>query len=138
MLRKLGLVDLMASIQHRVEQSSELRCYDAVPQNARSPFYIVEVVGKRPADTKTMFCEVFSVWIHAIAELEDSNGSVGVYNMVEVLEEAMTEDIELPEDFNLILQSNIGIQTIKLDETMEKHAVLAYEFKVSYGFKVKV
>lgn len=138
MLRKLGLVDLISAIQNRIEQNTELRCYDAVPKNTPSPFYFVEVTGKRPADTKTMFCEVFTVWVHAIAAPEETGSSVGIYNLIERLEESMTEDIELPEPFNLVLQSNIGVQTIKLDETNEKHAVLAYEFKVSYGFKMKV
>lgn len=138
MLRKLGLVDLIQAVQNKVEQNTEgVRCYDSVPKNAPSPFYFVEVVGKRPADTKTMFCEIFTVWIHAIAA-PDNGSSIGIYSMIESLEESMTEDIELPECFNLILQSSTGVQTIKTDETKEKHAVLAYEFKVSYGFKVKV
>ena len=139
MLKKLGLVDLIHSIQSKSEQNIEgVRCYDSVPKNAPSPFYFVEVVGKRPADTKTMFCEIFTVWIHAIAAPEGNGSSIGIYNMIESLEESMTEDIELPECFNLVLQSSTGVQTIKTDETREKHAVLAYEFKVSYGFKVKV
>ena len=138
MLKKLGFVDLISAVQNRIEQNTGVRCYDAIPKNASSPLYFVEVTGKRPADTKTMFCEVFTVWVHAIAAPEESGGSVGIYHLIDRLDEGMTEDIALPEPFNLMLQSNIGVQTIKLDETNEKHAVLAYEFKISYGFKVKV
>lgn len=95
-----------------------------------------EIVGKRPAHSKTMWRDVFTVWIHAVAEPGES--SVGIYGLIQELEEALTEDIELPEGFDLIMQTNNGVQTIKTDETNEKHAVLAYEFMICYGFKCKI
>ncbi len=134
--KQLGLVDLIAAIQRKVEERTGLRCLDSVPDNEPSPFYYAEIVGKRPAHTKTMWRDVFTVWIHAIAEPGDS--SVQVYEMIQKLEEALTEDIELPEEYELIVQTNNGIQTIKKDETGEKHAVLAYEFMVCYGYKWKI
>lgn len=137
MLKKLGLVDLISALQSKIEQHTGVRCYDSVPKNAPSPFYFAEVVGKRTDDTKTMFCEVFEVWVHAISEPEDNGSSIGIYRLIESLEESMTEDIVLQEGYNLIRQANTGVQTIKTEETKEKHAVIAYDFKVSYGFKVK-
>ncbi len=136
MYKQLGIVDLISAIQSKVQDSTNMACYDAVPGNTPSPFYFAEVVGKRPAHSKTMWRDVFTVWIHAIAEPGDS--SVQIYEMVQNLEEALTEDISLPEEFELIMQTDNGIQTIKTDETGEKHAVLAYEFKVCYGFKCKI
>ena len=136
MYKQLGIVDLISAIQSKVQDSTNMECYDAVPGNTPSPFYFAEVVGKRPAHSKTMWRDVFTVWIHAIAEPGDS--SVQIYEMVQNLEEALTEDISLPEEFELIMQTDNGIQTIKTDETGEKHAVLAYEFKVCYGFKCKI
>ena len=136
MYKQLGLLDLIHAVQEKVERKTELRCYDVVPDNAPSPFYFAEVVGKRPAHTKTMYRDVFTVWIHAIAEPGES--SVRVYELIQLLEEAMTEDIILPEGFELILQTNNGVLSIKTDETNEKHAVLAFEFTVCYGFKCKV
>lgn len=136
MYKQLGLLDLIHAVQEKVERKTELRCYDVVPDNAPSPFYFAEVVGKRPAHTKTMYRDVFTVWIHAIAEPGES--SVRVYELIQLLEEAMTEDIILPDGFELILQTNNGVQRIKTDETNEKHAVLAFEFTVCYGFKCKV
>lgn len=136
MYTQLGLLDLIAAIQEKVEDKTGLKCYDAVPDNASSPFYFAEVVGKRPAHTKTMWRDIFTVWIHAIAEPTDS--SVPVYRYIQMLEEALTEDIQLPEEFELVRQTNNGVQTIKTDETNEKHAVLAYEFMVCYGFKWKI
>lgn len=136
MLKKLSLVDLIAAIQKRVEGTTDLRCYDAVGKNTESPFCFVEVVGKRPANTKTMFREIFTVWIHAISVSED--GNIGIYQMIEQVEESLTEDIELPKPFELILQSGLGVQTIKKEVTRENHAVVAYEFMVCYGFKMKV
>ena len=136
MYKQLGLLDLIYAIQVKVEAKTKLRCYDAVPNNAPSPFYFAEVIAKRPAHTKTMYREVFTVWIHAVAEPGQS--SVRIYELIQLLEESLTEDIILPEGFELILQTNNGVQRIKTDETNEKHAVLAFEFTVCYGFKCKI
>ena len=136
MYKQLGLVDLIHGIQAKVEEKTGVKCYDAVPRNAPSPFYFAEVIGKRPAHTKTMYRDVYTVWIHAIAQPGDS--SVQIYEMIQQLEETLTEDISLPEGFELILQVSNGVQTIKTDETNEKHAVLSFEFTVCYGFKCKV
>ena len=136
MYKQLGLVDLISAIQKKVQDNTGTTCYDAVPDNAPSPFYFAEVIGKRPAHSKTMWRDIFTVWIHAIAEPGES--SVQIYKLIQDLEEALSEDIELPEGFDLIMQTNNGVQTIKADETNEKHAVLAYEFMVCYGFKCKV
>ena len=134
--KQMGLVDLISAIQKKVEDKTGLKCHDSVPENEPSPFYYAEVVGKRPAHSKTMWRDVFTVWIHAIAEPGES--SVRIYELIQNLEEALTEDIELPEEYELIMQTNNGIQTIKTDETNEKHAVLAYEFMVCYGYKCKM
>ena len=136
MYKQLGLVDLIHGIQAIVEEKTGVKCYDAVPRNAPSPFYFAEVIGKRPAHTKTMYRDVYTVWIHAIAQSGDS--SVQIYEMIQQLEETLTEDISLPEGFELILQASNGVQTIKTDETNEKHAVLSFEFTVCYGFKCKI
>ncbi len=136
MYKQLGLVDLIHGIQAKVEEKTGVKCYDAVPRNAPSPFYFAEVIGKRPAHTKTMYRDVYTVWIHAIAQPGDS--SVQIYEMIQQLEETLTEDISLPEGFELILQASNGVQTIKTDETNEKHAVLSFEFTVCYGFKCKI
>lgn len=135
MYKQLGLVDLIAAIQKKVAERTGVPCYDAVPQNAPSPFYFAEVVGKRPAHSKTMWRDVFTVWIHVIAE--PGKSSVQVYELIQQLEEVMTEEIILPEGFELVMQTNSGIQIIKTDETEEKHAVLGYEFMVCYGYKAK-
>ena len=37
----------------------------------------------------------------------------------------------------MLLQSNAGLQNIQTDETNEKHAIVAYEFTVCYGYKIK-
>lgn len=134
--KQMGLVDLISAIQKKIEDKTGLKCLDAVPTNELSPFYYAEVVGKRPAHSKTMWRDIFTVWIHAIAEPGES--SVQIYELIQRLEEALTEDIDLPEEYELIMQTNNGIQTIKTDETKEKHAVLAYEFMVCYGYKCKI
>lgn len=134
--QKLSPVTLIAAIQDKIEQSTGIRCYDAVPQNAESPFYFAEITKILPANTKTMFRDNYTVWIHCIAEKSES--SVGVYDLIEKLQEALTEDITLPDPFELVMQTDGGVQTIKTDETGEKHAVETFDFMVCYGFKCKI
>ena len=133
--QKLSPVTLVAAVQEKIQLHTGLKCYDAVPLNAESPFYFVEVTRILPANTKTMFRDNYTVWIHCIAEREES--SVGVYQLIEKLQEALSEDIALPAAFELIMQTDNGVQMLKTDETGEKHAVAIFEFMVCYGFKCK-
>lgn len=135
MFSQLGLVDLISAVQKTVQEKTGLRCYDAVPNDAPSPFYFAEVVSKRPEKNKLMFKDVFTVFIHAIASPGAS--SVEIYDLIQKLEEALTTEICLPRGFELLLQSNAGLQNIQTDETNEKHAIVAYEFTVCYGYKIK-
>lgn len=136
MYKQIGFHELVSAIQKKVKSKTAYPCYDAVEKNTPSPFYFVQVTGKRPAHSKTMWKDTFIVWIHAIAAPAES--SLFVYEMIQKLEEALTEDIELPEGYQLVMQMNNGVQSVQTDETGEKHAVLAYEFTVCYGYKMKV
>lgn len=133
--QKLGLTDLIAAVQKKVGKTG-LSCYDHVEKNTESPFYFAEVVRNAPANSKTMYRDNITVYIHCIAEPGES--SVQIHKLIEDLQEAMTEDIELPEPFELIMQTDGGVQTIKTDETKEKHAIVSYTFMVCYGFKCKI
>ena len=134
--RKLSPIDMIASIQSKVEDGTGLRCYDHVPMNATSPFYFAEITRILPSNTKTMFRDNYTVLIHCIAEKSDS--SIGVYNLIQNLQEALSEDISIPDPYILIMQTDGGVQTIKTDETGEKHAVVTYDFMVCYGFNCKI
>lgn len=133
--KKLSPVKLVKAIKGQIEKHTGLKCYDEVPENAQSPFYFAEIIKIDPANTKTMFRDNYSVYIHCIAE--PGGSSVGVYRLIEDLQEALTEDIALSEPWELIMQTDEGLQTIKTDETEEKHAVLQYDFMICYGFRCK-
>lgn len=134
--QKLSPVTLVAAVQDKVESLTGLRCYDHVPLNEESPLYFAEITRILPANSKTMFRDVYSVAIHCIAEKNTS--SVGVYNLIEKLQSALSEDIILPEPFELVMQTENGVQTIKTDETGEKHAIVNFDFMVCYGFMCKI
>lgn len=134
--QKLSPVTLIAAVQGKVETITGLRCYDHVPLNEESPLYFAEITRVQPANSKTMFRDVYSVAIHCIAE--ESPSSVGVYNLIENLQSALSEDITLPEPFELVMQTDNGVQTIKTDESGEKHAITDFDFMVCYGFKCKM
>lgn len=134
--QKLSPVTLIAAVQDKIESLTDLRCYDHVPLNEESPLYFAEIIRIQPANSKTMFRDVYSVAIHCIAE--ESPSSVGVYNLIENLQSALSEDIILPEPFTLVMQTDNGVQTIKTDESGEKHAIVSYDFTVCYGFICKL
>ena len=134
--QKLSSVTLIAAVQDKVESLTDLRCYDHVPLNEASPLYFAEITRIQPANSKTMYRDVYSVAIHCIAE--ESPSSVGVYNLIENLQSALSEDIILPEPFTLVMQTDNGVQTIKTDESGEKHAIVSYDFTVCYGFICKL
>ena len=133
--QKLGLTDLIAAVQERIGGKTGIPCYDHVENNTPSPFYFAEIVRVTPANSKTMYRDNITVNIHCIAEPGES--SVQIYQLIEKLQEAMTQDIVLLEPFELIMQTDGGVQTIKTDETNEKHAVVPYILMVWYGFKCK-
>lgn len=131
MYKQLGLVDLVKAVIEKITDNTGLTCYDAVPKNAQSPLCFVEVASSSPMQSKTMQIDTVRLQIHCIAEKGDS--SVGIYELIRKVQEALTHDIELPNGFCVLMQKNLGIQTINVDETKEKHAVLAYEFKICCG-----
>ena len=134
--QKLSPVTLVAAVQDKIETLTDLRCYDHVPMNEESPLHFAEITRIQPANSKTMFRDVYSVAIHCIAE--ESPSSVGVYNLIENLQSALSEDITLPEPFELVMQTDNGVQTIKTDESGEKHAIVNFDFMVCYGFMCKI
>ena len=136
MLKKLNLTDLFKAVQTQVQTGTKLPCYDAIPLNALSPFYFMELAGNTPADTKTMYVQKYSIDIHVIAD--PSPSSVPVFRYIQALEEALTDDITIPCPYRLVRQDETGVRNVYNEETGEKHAVVGFDFLVSYGFKVKV
>lgn len=135
MLKKLSFVDLIAALIALLKQNTAAKVYDFVPQDAPSPLIYIEAAGKQANDTKAMFCEVYSVNIHAVAEPYE--GNTAIYKLINEIEEALTEEITLPEGFDVIYQLSDGVEAIYEEETKEKHAVLPVRFKVAYGYKIK-
>ena len=134
--QKLSPVTLVAAVQNKIETLTGLRCYDHVPKNEECPLYFVEITRIRPANSKTMFRDVYSAAIHCIAA--ENPSSVGVYSLIENLQSALSEDIALPAPFELVMQTDNGVQTIKTDESGEKHAIVNFDFMVCYGFMCKI
>ena len=134
--QKLNITTLIAAIQDKIGPETGLVCYDHVPLNQASPFYFAELVRTTPSNTKTMFRDIMTVWIQCIAA-EDNGSSVGLYGMIDSLQEALSTDITLPEPYELIMQVDNGVQEIKTDETGEKHGIVSFDFTVCYGFRCK-
>lgn len=136
MHRKIGFAELAAAVLNTLRRNTAFSCYDAVPTDAPSPLLFVEVIGKRDASSKTMYKEIFTVQVHAVASPGDARTEI--YQMIQQVEEALTEDIALPEPITLVLQTETGVQSMQKEATNEWHAVLSYDLTVSYGWKCKI
>ena len=136
MLKQFPITELIKAIQKRVKDGTGRRCLDHVEKNEKSPFYFVEFRQNRPVNSKTMYVMDYTVYVHVIAEPSDS--SVPVYKYIQELEEALSQDIEIPEPYNLVMQTDNGVISIYTDETNEKHGIVSFTFRVSYGFKCKI
>lgn len=135
MIRKISITTLMAAIIDLVETNTGKRCYDAVPKDAPAPFYFLELVSVRPKNAKSMYVDSYDFQFHCIADVDYS--SVKIHELIQGLEEALTEDIALDDPYNLIRTVDNGVAVIKTDETGEKHAICPVSFEISYGFICK-
>ena len=134
MLKKLSITELVATMREQIEANTAYKCVDT-PVNEPSPFYFIEFINKEQSNTKTMWCETFSIVVHVISEPD--TGNTQNYDMITALEEAMTEELTLPEDFEIITQTETCVNARQTDETGEKHTVILFEIKVCYGYKTK-
>jgi len=136
MLKKLSLLDLHKPIQDRIHEGTDLRCLDDIPKDQLAPFTYLEFVNTRPRNTKTMFVQEYIIHVHIISQ---PGSSVPHYKNIQEVDEALTEYIKLPDGYELWDQVESGlVSNFTEPETNERHAVLAFIFKVSYGFKIKV
>lgn len=134
--QRYSIAEFIGNLATTVEQRTGVRCVDD-PDNVPSPLYSIEFTGSKRGDTKTSFIDVYSVWIHAIASPVIPRSNAPVLDMVKLLEQAMSDDLVLPEPFTMFMQTENGIQTLKTDPSGEGHAVVEFEFRIVYGFKCK-
>lgn len=135
-IKKLNFKHIIGGIISKLKENS-IQAFDIVNSNQTTPFCYIELVNVKAANTKTSNMDVFTVWIHAFAD--STNSSIPVLNLCQEIEEALTEDINIPEPFWLVSQGVTGLNSLyQENETQEKHAVIELELKVCYGFESKV
>lgn len=136
-LQKLSFVDLHAAVKNRIEDGAGLPALDFVRVNEPMPFTRIDLVGQEERNTKTMFIDRFTVHVHVHSAPNIS--SVEHYGNIGKVQEALTEYIQLPAGYDLWGQTTSGMLTnFREQETNEHHAVLGFEFSISYGFKIKL
>lgn len=136
MFKRLSIAQFLGCVMECLELRTGLACY-ADPDGMPSPFLAVQIVKTEPANTKTMFIDCFEVWIHAISKPSLPYSPAKALELVQVIEEAMSDDIDFSEPFSLIRQEYGGLQTLKRDPTDEGHAVLSFNFQICYGYRCK-
>lgn len=137
MLKKLSILDMHVAVKNRIEEATDLRCVDHIRLNEPSPFTFLDIVGMEERNTKTMYVDQFTIHVHVISA--PSEGSIQHYKNIQDVQEALTEYIDLPEGYELFGQASSGLVSNYIEkETNERHAVLGFVFKISYGFKIKI
>lgn len=140
MFQKLSFTTVLAAVIQKVEGNTGQRCYDSVPANAPMPYYHVEMLGTIPEKSKTMEKDRYQTVIHVHAE-GTKNGvtsSDHLFKEIQKLEEALTEDIELPGDYEVTLQVPSGVSQILDEVDGTKHAIMGYDFVIFSGYKMKI
>jgi len=135
MLQKLSFISVLSAVIQKVEANTGLRCYDAVPKDNPVPYYHAEMLGSIPEKSKTMQKDRYQVVIHVHTE---GKGSTKVFEAIQKLEEALTEDIDLPGDYEVTLQVPNGVSQILDEADGTKHAIVGYDFVVFSGYKMKI
>lgn len=137
MLMRLGIADFLGMLISHIERYTGIRCYEA-PEDQKSPFYALELVETAPQNTKTEFIDRYQVMLHVIAApCKGPFSYQPVLELEQQLEEAMTNELDVPEPFYLVNQDFVGLNALKRDETNEGHAVVTFYFDVSYGHVCK-
>lgn len=134
--QRYSIAEFIGNLARTIEERTGVRCVDD-PDNVPSPLYSVEFLNSKRGDTKTSFVDVYSVWVHAIAEPATPRSNAPVLEMVRALEVALADDMPVPEPFDMFMQTVSGVQSLKTDPSGEGHAVVECEFRISYGFKCK-
>lgn len=135
MLKQFPITELIKAVQAQVQAGTGKKCLDHVERDETSPFYFVEFRQSTPGNSKTMFVQDYLIYIHAVTEQTES--SVPLYKYIEELEEALTQDISIPDPYNLVFQRDNGVISIYREETDEMHGIVSFTFRISYGWKCK-
>lgn len=135
MNKKLGFIRLFQALKERIETGTPYPLLDAVEVDRLPPFYIGEFSLKEQSNTKNMYCETFYIEIHAISEAGQSKEQL--YELIELLEDAMTEDIVLPPCFIVISQESEGAYDFVQEASGEWRATVPFQIRIAYGFKSK-
>lgn len=136
MLKQFPITELIKAIQTAVRSGTGRKCLDHVEPDETSPFYYVEFRQSTPGNSKTMFVQDYLVYIHVVTE--ECNSNVPLYRYIQELEEALTDDISIPDPYNLVMQTDNGVISIYREETDEMHGVVSFTFRISYGWKCKI
>lgn len=136
MIQRLSLAVFLGCLIEAIEDGTGVKCYDS-PENRESPLYSVELQSTQPENTKTMYIDAITVWVHCISEPVRPYSNAKVLGMVQKLEQALMGGFGLPAPFSLYRTTCNGVQTVKKDETDEVHAIAEFTFRVCYGLRVK-
>lgn len=136
MIQRLSAADFVGRLMEVLENRTGIPCYSS-PDDEPSPLLSVQLLRSHPENTKTMFIDVFDIWIHCISEAAIPYSDAPALELVKKVEGALMLPFNLPPPFTLQNIEYDGLETVKKDETGEGHAVLSFHFSVCYGFDVK-
>jgi hypothetical protein len=137
MLQQLSVVEVVGGVMDVLKKNiPDVPVKDSMPKDSITPMINVSFGGIEPADTKTMFRTKYQILLYGFAD--GSHGSVAIFNLIQQIQEAMTDEPALPDGCELIGSFPKGVAAIQDQSDGSKMCVLTYELTISYGFKFKI
>lgn len=126
---RIGKARFLGQLRSFIEEQTGTPCYNNAASHA-SPFYAIQLMKTQQNDPKNEQIDQFNVSIHCISEKTKPYSNAKVLGLVDDLEAAIENNVKLDAPFEVYRQENLGLQTLKEDQSGEGHAVIEVHFHV--------
>lgn len=134
----MSFITMKRAVMDLIEKNTSHPVYDAVPKNAEGVFYAIGQITHEPVKHKTMHRTQFMVPVHIFTPPSSNGSSIEMDKAIVELEEALTEFIDLPDEYDLVHQDVASMAPAYEMEDGYRQAIMTFRFDVFSGFKMKI
>lgn len=137
MFEVISFTDVLAGVLNVLRQNiSDVPVFDHYPKDQDLPFIHAEIISVEEVPSKTMKKDRFYIYIHGWAD--GSKSSQPIFDVADKIRSAMTVPVQLPEGYDLLMQTPSGVQQILENEDESRHAIVGYALTITSGYKMKI
>lgn len=137
MEKRLSFIVLKRAVIDLIKKNTVYDIFDAVPKDYQGVHYAIGQITHEPVRHKTMHRTQFMVPIHIFTP-PDNGSSLLMDKAIVELEEALTEFVDLPEEYQLVHQEVANMAPAYEMEDGYKQSILTFQFDVFHGYKMKI